>query len=196
MEIGIVMSKKVYFNTTETVVRKRKGWVEVDTDFTQVYDCFSHVVMKIKSLTTIRLLFWLLSKEMGRGNAIHSGRIVYDRFVGDLEQQRGERVTLRGYTKCFKELVGLGLLTKTGRGYYYFNPRVFWRDGKESRKGFIEAEAQEERFTSSGTPVINIMHAEVEKLENQAEQIKQDDISTVHAAFRRAQEKGKISSVK
>ena len=142
------MAKRIYFETTETIVKNQKGWIEIDTDFTQVYDCFSEICTQLKSVTAVKLLFWLLSHEANKSNGIRSGKAVYDNFQKHLLEKGQQGVTERTFQNCFEELTTIKALTRVGKGMYYFNPYVFWRDDKMERIKFITDEAKEQKFKS------------------------------------------------
>lgn len=146
--ISIQMPKRVWFETTETTVKNRKGYIEIDTDFTQVYDCFSRISIKLKSITSVKLLFWLLSHEANKSNGISSGHQVFERFIKYLTKEGAETVTERTFQYAFEELTNIQALTRVGRGQYYLNPYVFWRDDKSERIAFIQDEAKEKKFLS------------------------------------------------
>lgn len=136
------MPKRLYFETTETITRKRKGWVEVDTDFTQVYSCFSQISAHINSATSWKLLFWLLASETGEKNGIVIERSVWERF-GSYLADFDSSVSYRGFQKCIHELYKAGALTRYSRGRYYFNPHIFWKENINQREEFIKAENTE-----------------------------------------------------
>lgn len=142
------MPKRIYFETTETVTKNSKGWVEIDTDFTQVYDCFSKLSVKLKSIVSVKLLFWLLSHEANKSNGISSGQHVYDKFIKYLTDEGSEGIAMRTFKSAFEELTSIGALTRVGRGHYYLNPYVFWRDDKKERINFIMDENKEKKFLS------------------------------------------------
>lgn len=142
------MPKRIYYEDTQTTVTQKKGWIEVDTDFTQVYDCFSKISVKLKSITSVKLLFWLLSHEANKSNGINSGKSVYERFIKYLEAEGVEAVTERTFQNCFEELRSIEVITKVGRGQFYFNPYLFWRDDKSERVNFIVDEAKEKKHLS------------------------------------------------
>ena len=57
------MTRRVYFNTEQTTTVVRKGYIEIDEDFTQVYESFSYIAIKIHSGNSWKLLFWMLSNS-------------------------------------------------------------------------------------------------------------------------------------
>jgi hypothetical protein len=144
----MIMAKRIYFETTETTVKNKKGFIEIDTDFTQVYDCFNKVCVHMKSITAVKLLFWLLAHEANKSNGIRSGNEIYLKFIKYLQDEGAEIVTERTFQNCFDELCNIKALTKISRGQYYFNPHIFWRDEKGERVNFITDEAKEKRHIS------------------------------------------------
>lgn len=142
------MAKRIYFETTETTVKNKKGWIEIDTDFTQVYDCFGKIAIQLKSITSIKLLFWLLAHEVNKSNGFSSGISVYDKFTKYLIKEGGVSITERTFFRCFDELEKAKAITKVGRAQWYFNPYVFWRDKKAERLNFITDEAKENKYLS------------------------------------------------
>lgn len=142
------MPKKLYFETTETTIKNKKGWVEIDTDFTQVYDCFSKISVQLRSISSVKLLFWLLSHECNKGNGTNSGKVVFAKFNKYLVENGSDAISERTFKACFDELSQVKAITRVGRGQYYFNPYLFWRDGKNSRELFIADEVKENKFLS------------------------------------------------
>ena len=147
------MPKRLHFNLTETTIKNKQGWVEIDTDFTQVYDCFSKISVKLRSISSVKLLFWLLSHECNKSNGISSGRPVFEKFNKYLEENEMPPISERTFKACFDELTKTQTITRVGRGQYYFNPYVFWRDDRSEREAFITDEAKEKKFISYN-PVI------------------------------------------
>jgi hypothetical protein len=140
--------KRFYFKEETKTVTNKTGYVEIETDFTQVYDAFSELTPKLKSPCTVSLLFWLLSHEANKNNNITSGKSVYERFVKHLEGNGGKSVTERTFHNSYEELVNVGACTKVGRGHYYVNPHFFWRGDKKSRLEFIIDETKDNKFHS------------------------------------------------
>lgn len=139
---------KIFFETTETKETKKKGYVIVDTDYTQVYDCFSDICVKLRSISSVKLLFWLLSNEVNKSNGISSGKHVFEKFNKHLEENGIEKIGERTFQACFEELTSIGVFTKVGRGHYYINPYLFWRDSIKKRTDFIIDEGKEKRYKS------------------------------------------------
>ncbi len=146
--ISIKMPKRIFFETTETTVKNKKGYIEIDTDFTQVYDCFSKLSVKLRSITSVKLLFWLLSHEANKNNGISSGKQVFARFLKYLKSEGADTISERTFQSSFEELTSIKALTRVGKGQYYLNPYVFWRDDKSERISFITDEAKDKKFIS------------------------------------------------
>lgn len=143
------MVKRFYFERTETITTQSKGWIEVDMDFVQVYDSFSKLGVKIKSLITFKLLFWLLAHEVNRLNGISSGQLVFDRFNSFLKDENAGTLSMRSFQSAFEELVSIGALARVGKGHYYFSPYLFWKDTKKERIQFITDEAKDKKTLST-----------------------------------------------
>ena len=48
-----IMSKRIYFNTEKTVTVIKKGYFELDEDFTQVYKSFSEIAFLLALIENI-----------------------------------------------------------------------------------------------------------------------------------------------
>ena len=143
------MVRRFYFESTETVTKQSKGWIEVDMDFVQVYDSFSQFGVKVKSLNTFKLLFWLLAHEVNRMNGISSGQLVFERFNKFLKDENAGSISMRSFQSSFEELVSVEALTRVGRGHYYFSPYLFWKDTKKERIQFLTDEAKDKKPLST-----------------------------------------------
>ena len=143
------MSKRLYYETTEVITRKKKGWIEVDTDFTQVYDCFKEISKNINSPTSWKLLFWLLSEEANKQNGFRTGKATYQRFNAYLSKDCKKcGISNATFYNSINELEKCKAITQFGRGFYYFSPYIFWKDEKTKRDEFIHLEAKENKFLS------------------------------------------------
>lgn len=143
------MVKRLYFEDETTIVKKRKGWVEIEMDFTQIYDCINDIAPFINSPTSFKLMFYLLSNEAGKYNGIISSKEVYERF----NQHQQSKIplwtmTYRTFLNCMDELKESKALTKVGRGHYYFNPHIVWKADKNERIKFIQDEHKEGKTLS------------------------------------------------
>jgi len=137
-------TKRFYFETEETHTTKKKGWIEIDMDFTQVYHCFSKIAPKVKSATTFKLLFWLLANKTDDYNGIDASTHSFNEFNKHLETECGLycTITYRTFSNCIQELKDAGALTKVGKGHYYANPSMFWKLDKDERIGMLKIEAK------------------------------------------------------
>lgn len=143
------MSKRYYFETEETKIVKKKGWVEIDTDFTQVYTCFKEISKDINSPTTWKLLFWLLSEKINKQNGFITDKGMFDHFNAYLSADCADcGISRTTFQNSIKELVDCKAITQINKSHYYFSPYIFWKDSKDERKQFIEAENKENRYLS------------------------------------------------
>jgi hypothetical protein len=149
-------TKRIYFNTEETITTKKKGWIEIDLDFTQIYDSFSTIAAGIKSATSFKLLFWLLANKMNDENGVDCSKRSYEEFNAHLKDHCNQDcgISYSGYIKCMHELNQVGALTKVQKGHYYANPHLFWGGDKDDRLSFLELEAKDPELRSLN-PIIH-----------------------------------------
>jgi len=132
----------------ETVtIRRRKKTVEeddsisfvIEKDFTQVYDCFSKMSAKIRSITSYKLLFWLLANKAADDGTIHVDAIIYEEFNEFLSKECGPecKVIRATFDNCIAELKKVGALLMKGRGHYKANSFGFWRGPLKDRKELL-----------------------------------------------------------
>ena len=161
------VKRRFYFETEETITKKKKGWIEIDMDFTQVYTCFSEIAAFINSPTSWKLLFWLLSSETNKSNVVNTSNEVHERFNKYLKQKCNHcEVAKRTFHDSIKELLEAGALTRIGKGAYYLNPHIFWKTDKKDRIKFIEDETKDGRYVSMN-PLSKIEESEPNyKIEN------------------------------
>lgn len=133
------MSRRVYFNTEKTVTVIKKGYIELDEDFTQVYKSFSSIALKIDNGISWKLLFYLLS-EANNMNGVDVSAHCFKRFADFLEQNGANKISSATYYRCINELCKAGALTKYSKGHYYLNPYIFWQADKSSRVKFLQDE--------------------------------------------------------
>lgn len=111
----------------------------IEKDYTQVYDCFSKMSIKIHSGTSYKLLFWLLANKTSDGGGIQVDAIVFREFNEFLSEECGPDCTVvrSTFDKCVAELREAGALTMLTRGHYQANAYGFWREGVKDRKDFL-----------------------------------------------------------
>jgi hypothetical protein len=132
---------KVYTDKVEEVTTRTRtrSYIEVDNSFTQVYDSIFTSICKLKGPTTVKLLFFFLSKNTGSG--IVTGNSNYKEFARHLNVGKGI-VTRKTYYEAIKEMVAINILLKGDiRGHYILNPVVLWKGTAADRKEVIEVKA-------------------------------------------------------
>ena len=116
--------------------------VEIDLDFTQLYDCFLILAMRIKSTTAFQILFYML-RVMGRDNIV----MVNKRAVIGFNEQRtrtGQKsISEQAFYKAIKGLVRYGVMVKMPptRGAYFMNPFAMWKGEKSQRIAYLREDA-------------------------------------------------------
>ena len=113
--------------------------IEYDISFTQIYACFNDVAHKIKSVTSFKLLFWLLSNRTNKGNGMECGTRSFNDFNNFLMDKCPDcTVSEQTYYSCLKELSEAGIIKKHSRNNYMANIFVIWKDDKEKRVAMIK----------------------------------------------------------
>ena len=141
------MSKRIYFNTQKTITVTKKGYFEIDEDFTQVYKSFTIIALKINNGNSWKLLFYLLS-ESNNMNGVSISAQGYKKFSSFLKTENSDSLSRATYYRCVEELCGAGALTKYSKGHYYLNPYIFWQSDKKQRVEFLQDESAELGGTS------------------------------------------------
>jgi hypothetical protein len=136
------MSKRIYFNTQKTITVTKKGYFEIDEDFTQVYKSFTKIALKINNGSSWKLLFYLLSESNNMNGVVISSQ-GHKKFSSFLKSGNSISISRATYYRCVEELCDAGALTKYSKGHYYLNPYIFWQSDKESRVEFLQDESAE-----------------------------------------------------
>lgn len=116
--------------------------VEIDLDFTQLYDCFLILAMGVKSTTAFQIMFYLL-RIMGRDNNV----MVNKRAVAGFNDQRiktnQKPLSEQAFYKATKALVAYGVMVKLPptRGMYFMNPFAMWKGDKQARIEYLRVDA-------------------------------------------------------
>jgi hypothetical protein len=140
--------RRIYFDTEEITTVKKRGWIEIDEDFTQVYKSFNLLANKIDSPTSWKLLFWIMANASNDQNGVEINKRTFERFNKD----HSKTISIATYYNSIDELCKAGAITKVGKGHYYLNPYIFWSADREARITFIQDE-QKEGSTLSINPL-------------------------------------------
>jgi len=137
-------TRRIYYQKEEVTTVKKKGYIEIDEDFTQVYKSFNLIAPKIRSVWSWQLLFWVMANATTDSNGVVLGGQSYEKF----NTQLTKGITSATFYSCVKDLVDAGCLTKVGKGHYYLNPYIFWNSDKTSRIEFIQDEKKDGGYMS------------------------------------------------
>lgn len=116
--------------------------VEIDLDFTQLYDCFLILAMGVKSTTAFQIMFYLL-RRMGRDNNIMVNKYAVAGF-NDQRIRTGQKpLSEQAFYKATKALVKYGVMVKLppNRGMYFMNPFAMWKGDKSKRIEYLRQDA-------------------------------------------------------
>lgn len=140
------MKKRFYFETTETKITQTKGHMEVETDYVQIYKNFVKISGKINSVTTFKLLHWLLAERLTDDNGLHSGSMFAD-FNKYLQEDCGSEssmVSKATFYRSLQELVETGAINKIDQGHYFANANLFWADDTQKRYDHLQLNAKDD----------------------------------------------------
>lgn len=118
--------------TTETV--------EVDLDFTQLYNCFFYLSIGIKKAGSFQILFFLL-RNMERDNQVAINQKLLGKYADLLKQLGKPPITDQAFYRSLTDLQRAGVMTKLSRGIYFLNPYAMWKDDTKSRKDYLQIDA-------------------------------------------------------
>lgn len=131
--------KKVTVQTEEATIKRVTKTMEIDFDFTQVYDCMYSLSFSLKSPISFQILFFLL-KSLNSDNIININTKVVNDFNREKIEHGFKGISEQTFYKCMKELTKARIVTKLTRGSYFMNPQVLWKDDKDKRVEFIREE--------------------------------------------------------
>ena len=132
-------TNKARVRTGETTTVSKFKEMEIDIDYTQIYSCFNELAPKIKSVTSFKLLFWLLANKTNKSNSIQCGKSSFLEFNQFLEEKDPTgSVSEQTYYSCLSELVKTGIIKKHARNNYAANIFVIWKDKLKNRLNLIQ----------------------------------------------------------
>lgn len=131
------MSKRIYFETFETKTVRKKGYVDVDDSYTQVYHCLFKLAFKMKSVVETQLLFYFCTKATNVG-VFNTDDRSYKEFLKHSDANGGGTISRVTFTSAIKNLTENQILIKLARGQYQLNPFLLWKSSKEDRSEHIE----------------------------------------------------------
>ncbi len=125
-------TRRIYYQTQETVTTHKKGWVELEIDFVQVFHKALTTMLKVQYLNSIKLMFFLLKKYPDDG-LFEFNETLIEEFNQTLHQSGNQPIKRTQVEKYMTELTSLRLLIRVKRGSYHINPHAFWADALEER---------------------------------------------------------------
>ena len=118
---------RVYFETEENVSRKKKMWVDIDVNYTQMYDNIFKSIGKLKSHLDVMLVLYM-TRKMNKDNVIMFNGMTTDAFINDLFDVGNHKYSKAAVTKALVNLIEAKLIVRLTRGQYHVNPMFFWKD--------------------------------------------------------------------
>jgi hypothetical protein len=137
--------KRIYFQTEETVTTKKKGWVEIDLDYTQFYECLGKTIATLNSIMSVKLLCWSFS-QINKENMFSFNDEMINDFNRWLEDNGGTSYNNRSVYNALKELIDKKIVIKWSRGSYQLNPIYIWSDSIEKRIKHLQEKGMYDQY--------------------------------------------------
>jgi hypothetical protein len=128
----IMRTKRIYFETEETTIKKKKGWIDIDIDFIKLYMSLTKIIVNLKGMATVKLLCWTFSQVNGE-NMFSFNKTKIKEFNKYLENNNSEPYNERSVYNALKELVDNNIVIKWSNGSYQLNPNYLWTNGEVER---------------------------------------------------------------
>lgn len=128
------MMSRYYFKTEEKITKQKQGYVEVEDNYTQIYDNVLSLTLKLNSLLDIQILLYL-SKNCNQQNVFNANSLMHQRIQRELDKTFTERT----FYNSLKTLSDAKLIVKLTKGQYQINPFTVWRESQKDRSEIINA---------------------------------------------------------
>jgi hypothetical protein len=136
--------KRVFFEYEETQTTKKKGYITLDMDYTQVYHNIMNCVIKLDDKWSLRYLFWIMP-QANENNIIPHSKAIIQKFISWVKLKRPDDTTpsVKTIQDAISRLVVSDIIIKYGYNYYMLNPKVLWGDDVKTRVEYLIMEAKE-----------------------------------------------------
>lgn len=156
--------------------------VEVDMDFTQLYDCFLTLAMGIKGTTNFQMFFFLL-RVMGRDNIAVVGKRMLIQFNAHRVSRGQKPISEQALYTSIKALVKADAIRKMppNRGAYFINPFAAWKAGKTERIEYLREDSKP--GTRFAVNPINLLLNDPDheyKLQTMTQDMTDEDVQTIN----------------
>lgn len=125
--------KRFYFEKEEVKTTKVTGYIELETDYSQIYNnIFSYTIL-IEDKWAIKYLLWILPKANEYGYVPHSKKII-EEFIDILKKVNLKSIpSIKSVQDAIGDLVKQNILLKHGYGSYQLNPSILWNSETQKR---------------------------------------------------------------
>lgn len=132
-------TKRVFFQTEEVVRKTKIGYMDVSTDFVQMYHTAWKFIIQLSGLCSRDFILWVISKT-NEHNQFNYCTTLYKEFISDMKKAGAPGSYAENTVHvALKELVEKGILTRVSRGVYMVNPGIFWSGPIAERAKIIKA---------------------------------------------------------
>lgn len=116
--------------------------VEIDLDFTQMYNCFLLLSFKIKAATSFHLMFYLL-QTMDKNNMVTINASLLKAFNEVCKQTGRKPIAEQTFYNSLKDLQEAEAMKKLNKGQYVMNIYSMWKGDKAKRIEYLISEKKD-----------------------------------------------------
>lgn len=125
--------KRFYFEKEEVKTTKIKGYIDIETDYSQVYNNIFNYAILIEDKWAIKYLLWIFPKANEYGYIPHSKKTM-EEFVATLKKANLKSIpSIKSVQDAISDLVKQNILVKHGYGSYQLNPTILWNSETQKR---------------------------------------------------------------
>lgn len=144
--------KRLYFETEEITTTKKKGWIEVDLDYTQFYECLGKSIASLNSIMSVKLLCWSFS-QINKENMFAINDLKMEEFNAWLKLNGGVEYNKRSIYNALKELINKKIVIKWSNGSYQLNPVHIWSDTIHKRLEHLKEKGMYNQYELLEEPI-------------------------------------------
>jgi len=129
--------RRLYYEKTETITRKIKGFVEVDMEYAQYYRGLVRANSMLSMQCSFKLLPFLFF-ELNDSNVFAFDTALVDKFNSVCSPDKPYK--FRTVRAAIKEMLDADIIRKIGNSRYYIKPEYCWIGSGTDRREMIVAQ--------------------------------------------------------
>ena len=138
--------KRLFFETEEVTTVKKKGWIDIELDYTQFYTNISKLILKIDDKWAIKYLFWIVP-YCNEQNMIPHSEAMIQKFIKWLSENGIEKPpSIKSVRDAITQLVKTEIFVKHAQNSYQLNPLFLWSDSIDKRINHLKELGKYDHF--------------------------------------------------